>query len=1369
MSPHAPDPRAPVPEGIPTDAAPLAQRARSDPASARPVLETPGVISVPSDPPDPLVGALLHGKYRLVRLIGTGGFGTVYEASDERGAGNRVAVKVLRKEFSGDARLIRAFRAEARRMTRLSHPNIVDWKNFDAAEDGTCYFVMELVEGEELDRILKREGPLHPDRVARIALQILDAMSAAHHLAEGGSVLHLDLKPRNVFILPARVGRPEQVKVIDFGIGQHVGGEVEEAAVIPGEGHVSGTTDHSDFKPSTLRFQDAALHDAPGLRRCHACTPEYASPEQAAHVLGLPDVVALDGRSDLYSLGVMTFQMLTGELPFSRPMLRTDYLRLHRSGKPRRIASTGTKAPRALVRFVERCLEKDPEDRFRDAREAHTAVERIVRPPLAMRILAATVILAGAAFAFGGILSRGSASAEVLAAAGADLGPQNPLYLGPERRSAILTLRAPGLADEGSPLTLVRASNDEEVAGSRVTWNGPAELRLELVQDPGQGREGLSVRIEAEGLRFAPFDLVWLGPLAWSLASARFGTVELGRKQQTIDPLGLVLEVALAGAGRDDVARIFAHAETGDEVELVASGVQGEQRLFRADLGLLRLDAGPARITIRAADLAGGAHQIEIPLLIVAGALGADAELCEPRADGGCARFNQMSGRFLLNPSSRTLLRVAPSRSASLDWRVRLEGASGEPAWNHVQAASLHEIPIELGPISGVEVRTGSVELRADESDLVVRTNPAQRGVVSLSIPFLVSAERADFGALLELPDGLRVPLAEDRTTWVGTGNLVLVAERLGRPAMSLRLDDGRSGILKAGQQEMRFPLDIQGDATHALGILCYRFDTAEQSLADQPDTHRSFRIGVDTIPPVLSAPSGVDGADFRELGAMPEAMTPDLSPGDVGAPVRVSWQLERENDGLVRRGTWIAEQDPIPLRSLWTGGQGLPDGAWRLELVAVDEAGNAAQPVRARFRAAFVGPEVGFEAPRPGTWQGQKEGWLVQVRASDPNGVDGVACAIVAEDGARLPVDLAPGAGPAEDRELRGHVAIPHEWSSRKVRLEVEARDGLGQKSRFRLDGLVLPDIAPPRPLAVRATGAHGGHGARMRLVPGNAGAQYLFGGRGDDVENSAHRDADLLAFAQAGAVRSWSVPYAAGEIGDFYLDDREVTRADFQAFVRDPDGHANAEHGPPGSEAPSPARHTELLAQLEGDPDLPVTGITWDEAFAFAHWIGRRLPSWIELEYATRGGSSAYRPFASFESRPPAAGEVNAKGLGPGRAWDCGSGADITPDTGIRDLAGNVAEWTSSPLCLNGEEERDDRGAYFRQRRTEMLAGDARTGCVAFWIAGGSFREENYYFEAAAARPRQWQAGHLGFRCALSIEDVRAGLDRRALEDVR
>ncbi len=1330
----------------------------------------------PAQPLDPLIGALLHGKYRLVRRIGSGGFGTVYEASDERGAGNRVAVKLLNKEFSSDANLVRAFRAEARRVTRLSHPNIVDWKNFDVDEHGICYFVMELVEGEEFDRVLERDRPLPPERAARILLQILDALRTAHHLAEGGSVLHLDLKPRNVFLVPGRPGRPEQVKVIDFGIGQHIGEEAEEEPALPGGSSGPGTSWVNEFNPSTLHFQESKVIDPPGLRRCHGCTPEYASPEQAAHVLGLPDVLPLDGRSDIYSLGVMGYQMLTGALPFARPVVRSDYLRLHLSGKPRRITATGVKVPRDLARFVERCLQKDRELRYPDAREAYAALERVVRPSLALRIGVAALVLVGAAFVLGRYLLRGEGRAEVLASANAGvLGLQNPLYLGPNQREAVLTLPRAGLVDGGSALTLVREGEATAVPGSSVELQSESKLLLALgaegLGEP-KGRQALSVRVATKGVSFAPFNIVWLGPDAWKLEGVRAGALEFGPETRTVEPQGLDLEVSLAVADRNDVARLSVQPDGGDERQLSASTF-GESRLvYTLVLAQLKLHSGTEHITVTAVDRAGGHQVLPVPLEVVDSSLTAEANLCENGAAGGLEPFNAVQGRFLLAPDSKPVLRVEAVRPAALEWRLRLEGISGEPRWNQAPAAKLHEIEIPL-PTAAENARLmGTLELRLDESALVVRADRA-RSLCSPTVKFEVTSEHADFDAWLEVPgttpESLR--LVEGKTSWVGSGSLKLVVRSVSRPAMMLKIDDGqteRSVKLMADQEEQPLNLELPGNASCTLKIQSFRFDTTAQSSAKRFDKECKFSIGVDTLPPQLSLPEGLDGRHFLTLDSLPDSVTPGRTVGDADSPVHVEWQLERQPDGLVRKGTWLSGEEPIQFRALW-GEQGrLPDGDWRLELRAKDEAKNPAQPIESRFTVALVGPEVRFEAPVRGNWQpvNEKDGWLVQLRVSDPNGVDEATCIVRDENGEQLLVRLAQGAGPDE---LRGYVKLPHEWSKHNVRIEVEARDKEGQTNQPALfSGLVVPDIAPQKLPAVCDSD---GHGAVMRLVRGND-AQYLFGGRGDEVEKAALRVAQLSTLAQSGTVRSWSVPYEKGEIGDYYLDEREVTRGDFLEFVRDPQGYAQAAHWPPGSEPPTQARQELQRSRLAGDLDLPVTDVTWEEACAFAHWSGRRLPTWIEFEYAVRGGPSAYRQYACFQGSPPAQGDVNAKGLGPGHPWTAGSSRDITPLTAIRDLAGNVREWTATPLLLSGDGDRetDDRGVYFNEHREQLLARTGNENCAKFWIAGGSFRQQFFFFEAAVAQPRRgFEADHVGFRCALSIEEVRAGLDSGRLVEAK
>ncbi len=308
-----------------------------------------------------LSGEVLCDKYRVHRVVGIGGYGAVYEASDLI-LGYRVAIKVLSPRAAAED--LEAFREEARRVTRLSCPNIVEWKSFEQETGGTCFFVMEYLDGEDLEVVIRREGQLAPTRVTLILLQILNALRSAHELPGGGSVLHLDLKPKNVFLLPARVDEAERVKVIDFGIGQYFGGEEVDASRRDEEPEAEGP----------IRAAKGPAHGL-GFPLSRACTPEYASPEQCAHLTLFswddPRLVQLDGRSDLYSLGVLAYRMLAGRLPYDKPERRTDWLKVHQKQAHRPLAEEELEVSRELITFVERCLAKDREQRWPTAQAAY--------------------------------------------------------------------------------------------------------------------------------------------------------------------------------------------------------------------------------------------------------------------------------------------------------------------------------------------------------------------------------------------------------------------------------------------------------------------------------------------------------------------------------------------------------------------------------------------------------------------------------------------------------------------------------------------------------------------------------------------------------------------------------------------------------------------------------------------------------------------------------------------------------------------------------------------------------------------------------------------------------------------------------------
>src|SRR5438105_9507317 len=288
-------------------------------------------------PPDPLVGVVLDEKYRLDARLGVGGMGTVYRATHlliER----PVAVKVLNPRLVADETAKERFRREARAAGRLQHSNAVAVTDFGETEDGLVYLVMELLEGRPLREVLAHEAPLDPARAVSLMLQVAAAVEAAH---EAG-IIHRDLKPGNIFLVQ-RPTAPYVVKVLDFGI----------AKLAPG-GH-------------------AGPHDTLTGTGVMIGTPRYMSPEQC-------DGAQLAPASDVYSLGVILYEMLTGQTPFTGATPLSLALK-HSSESPRPPRELVAAIPPALEGVVLHALEKSPHDRPRDAgefrRELFAVAERL--------------------------------------------------------------------------------------------------------------------------------------------------------------------------------------------------------------------------------------------------------------------------------------------------------------------------------------------------------------------------------------------------------------------------------------------------------------------------------------------------------------------------------------------------------------------------------------------------------------------------------------------------------------------------------------------------------------------------------------------------------------------------------------------------------------------------------------------------------------------------------------------------------------------------------------------------------------------------------------------------------------------------------
>ena len=288
---------------------------------------------------DPLIGRLLADRYKVLRTIGEGGMGRVYLAEHVR-MGRLSAVKVMSPALAPTADAIGRFNREAANASRINQSNVAAIYDFGETEDGTLYLAMEYVEGETLTAVLRREGPFSPTRAAEITGQIADGLTAAHHLG----IVHRDLKPDNMLVTRSHDGR-EWVKIVDFGIAK--------------------TTQAAEPEQNVT-----SLGVAVG-------TPEYMSPEQIAGE-------QLDGRTDLYSLGLVLFNMLTCALP--HPALTSKQSLVQRlTARPRTLADVRPNVswPARLQVALDRALAPEPGDRFRTVGELAAVVRAAVGAPSA--------------------------------------------------------------------------------------------------------------------------------------------------------------------------------------------------------------------------------------------------------------------------------------------------------------------------------------------------------------------------------------------------------------------------------------------------------------------------------------------------------------------------------------------------------------------------------------------------------------------------------------------------------------------------------------------------------------------------------------------------------------------------------------------------------------------------------------------------------------------------------------------------------------------------------------------------------------------------------------------------------------------------
>ena len=260
------------------------------PVAVRPV--TPAPIAVTPRPTslNDLMGRTLNNRYRVERKIGEGGFGAVFEGK-QLATGRPVALKILHPHSVADATVVARFRREAEACSQLRNPHTVTIYDFDQTEDGVLYLAMELVRGESLQEIQHRDGAIEPSRALCILDQVAEALGEAHDKG----IVHRDMKPENIMV--ERRGEADFVKVLDFGIAKILSGDGSKA--IPALTAIGQTVG----------------------------TLEFMSPEQLRGK-------ALDGRSDIYALGMVAYEMLTGQLPFKGAKSTTEVIQFHLQDPP---------------------------------------------------------------------------------------------------------------------------------------------------------------------------------------------------------------------------------------------------------------------------------------------------------------------------------------------------------------------------------------------------------------------------------------------------------------------------------------------------------------------------------------------------------------------------------------------------------------------------------------------------------------------------------------------------------------------------------------------------------------------------------------------------------------------------------------------------------------------------------------------------------------------------------------------------------------------------------------------------------------------------------------------------------------------------
>jgi serine/threonine protein kinase len=1291
-------------------------------------------------------GSLLDGKYLLVEKLGEGGFGTVYEAVD-RDLDTKVAVKLLRAELASQESALKEFRAEARRVAKLEHPHIVGWKGFNTgtANSGP-YFVMELLSGRELAKVLKQERQLDVARAQRIMHQVLQALVAAHFPASAEGVLHLDLKPANVFLCSHQVGR-EAVKVIDFGIGR-----------LTGRGHQtlsdSGRRRADEATPGvTMSVRPRSATSSGAI----SCTPEYAAPEQARNYLDRAENTALDSRTDLYSFGVMAFEMLTGELPFPPPLSRqrVDYLYLHLDEPPRNVRSLRPGVPRAIAEFVARCLQKDPDLRFEDSRTALATFEAILgtRRSALTRGLLGLGVLAVAATTAAIYASRSGPQAqfdllyEDRSGERAALSADQPLIL---TDSESVALRLEGFPlDAAAQVDLGLQSRDRRPAWRIDRMAGSADrLLLHAPSETWGHLESYELRVLLEGRK--------IGSKALTLGA--LGAVPLDRL--TVDWNGLALSDSAPTFISTAVPTL--RVDTGLPHGLVGLGllwIDGtllEQPLaktsgattaqFSLDVPRLGLDPGEHQFAFGFVDALGRTHGPLHQRIV---------RLVDPTSGDHAVRLvgaHNNLDRWIVDPARIPALAIHPDRPVQVTATLTVDGGSSpsaEAASTRVAAGESSAQPLLAAWFAGLDSTKAKLSVVLEDLDVWHAGSLGEgRGRTTYEFDLWIETEPPQLNVRVDDSPLEASPPADQQPLYTSRPALQLQYFRDKLPPLDIDvrvLRDGaplwHQGFSSDGAvfspQFVRLP--ELADGHYQLQIATYRGRdsasvttsvTGRDRTADGPLQRFDRHLVVWTIPPVLRATLSHDrwrGSD-RD-GPLLLTLHSDSA---LHGPVRLRVRNDTARPPFTDSALPPQEVELLPDRlsqvidltpwlSVPVDGRRCvdPDGPLELRIDGHFAGSSPVTSLTAATQLAREGPVIELLEPRreDRNWS-TSEGDRVtaRVRLTDPHDVASATVDLLLLDEQHPPRSLhLPLARSAGQQFWSADVRLSPDWSSRPCRLVVQAVDQDGNTSQ---SAPLTVEVGPVRridPERIELQDSAGGYTSTpMALVRADRGAGH-----------------DFMMAGKNG----FELAVAAAAFPPFYLDVHEVTRGQFQAFLADsrPDDWTEE-------------RVAKLIDMAAQDPAAaPMTGVSWDEAAAYARWVGKRLQSALEWQFAAVGGARKLSWSADGELEP---GEQLL------HLWTehpAAESRDRSPD-GVLGLCSGAFEWTATPQDYDSAPSSTTENAPSTVARfIDPWGLGVRE---QYWIARG-------YSEDGKPDPHLFRLGSrtlprssFGFRCSLGVD---------------